>query len=145
MSARKEQTQRRTRARGAPNRHSGCALTKAVPAALVLKATWLGLAVSRKQPPGRETCVSLLPYVFPTAAAAAWHVAAVVILEYPAGQALVFAGPRTYSAAHACACAHVHSAEAEPKQYLVSTHLPAEHPVSTHLFAEYPREYPPAR
>ena len=30
------------------------------------------------------------------------------------------------------------SAEAEPKQYLVSTHLPAEYPVSTYLPAEHP-------
>jgi hypothetical protein len=88
-----EYTQRRTR-RDAPNRHSGCALTNAAPVALVLKTTRL-VPVSRKQPPGRKMCISLVPYGFPTAAAAASHVAAVVILEYPAGQALVFAGPRT--------------------------------------------------
>ncbi len=45
-----------------------------------------------------------------------------------------------------------HSAEAEPKQcllstllpteYFVGTHLFAEYPVSTHLPAENPEEYP---
>jgi hypothetical protein len=37
----------------------------------------------------------VLKYGFPTALAAALHVASVVILEYPAGQALVLAVPRT--------------------------------------------------
>ncbi len=35
-----------------------------------------------------------------------------------------------------------HSAEAEQKQYLVSTLLPTDYPVSTYLPAEHPEEYP---
>jgi hypothetical protein len=78
--------------------------------------------VSKKQPPGRETCNSLFRYTLPTNTAAARHVSSIVILAEPAGQALVLAGPRTYSPARRCASVHVR----ERCEYLAQCRSSAE-------------------
>ncbi len=65
---------------------------------------------------GERTVKSLL-YGVPRNAAAALHVVLSVILEYPAGQALVLAAFVAYVAAHTCRTTAGVRAAPSPRQY----------------------------